>query len=90
MFLNAVNTYREVKNKHYIAEKVEDCIKEVEAQNVIQIKTGKASACKVTGAIVESKYPHIFWSYCVMHTINLILKNICAANKTETNVVTYA
>ena len=60
MFLNSVNSEREVKNMHYIAKKLEDCIKEVETQNVIQIITDNASACKATGAIVESKYPYIF------------------------------
>jgi len=60
IFLNSVNAEREVKNMHYIAEKLEDCIKEVRAQNVIQIITDNASACKTAGATVERKYPHIF------------------------------
>ena len=29
MFLNSVNVEEEVKIKHYIAQKLEDCIKEV-------------------------------------------------------------
>ena len=60
LFLNSLNAKREVKNRHYIAEKFEDCIKEVGPQTVIQIITDNASACKVDGAIVESKFPHIF------------------------------
>ena len=42
------------------------------------------------GALVKSKYPHIFWILCVVHTPNLALKNIFAVKNTETNVVTYA
>jgi len=76
VFLNSVNAEGEVKNQHYSAEKLEDCIKEVGAQNVIQIITDNASACKAACAIVESKYLHIFWTPCVMHTFNLVLKNI--------------
>ena len=60
MFLNSVNVEGEVKNMYYIAEKLEDCIKEIEAQNVPQIITDNASACKVLGVIVESKNSHIF------------------------------
>jgi len=90
IFLNSVNAEGEVKNQHYVAEKLEDCIKEVGAQNVIQIITDNAFACKAAGVIVESRYPHIFWTSCVVHTLNLTLKNICAAKITEANVVAYA
>jgi len=89
MFLNSVNAEREVKNKYYIAKKFEDCIREVGAQNVIQIIIDNASICKTAGAIVKSKYPQIFWTPCVVRTFNLALKNICAAKNTEVNVETY-
>ena len=65
-----------MKNRHYIAEKLEDYIKEVGPQNVIQIITDNVSACKAAGAIVESKYSHIFWTPYVVYTLNLALKNI--------------
>ena len=89
MFLYSINGERKVKNRHYITKKFEDCIREVGAQNIIQIITDNASACKAAGVIVESKYPHIFWTSCVVHTLNLALKNICAAKNTETNAATY-
>ena len=60
IFLNSENAEEEVKHQHYIAVKVEDCIKEVEAQNVIQIIISNISAYKGTGAIMENNYPHIF------------------------------
>jgi len=62
MFLNSINAEGEVKKWHYIAEKLEDYIKEVGPQNVIQIITDNAPACKAAGAIVESKYLYIFWT----------------------------
>ena len=71
-------------------EKFEDYIKEVGPQNVIQIITDNVYACKAAGAIMESKYPHIFCTPCVVHTLNLALKNIFAAKNTEANVVVYA
>ena len=90
MFLNSVNVEGEVKNIHYIAEKLEDCIKEVGAQNVIQIITHKASVCKAAGSTVEINYAHIFWTPCVVYTFNLALKNICAIKNTEANAFAYA
>ncbi|XP_073046049.1 uncharacterized protein [Primulina eburnea] len=51
---------------------------EVGHQNVVQVVTDNASICKAAGLLVEAKYPHIFWTPCVVHTLNLALKNICA------------
>jgi len=39
---------------------------------------------------MESKYPHIFWNACIVHTLNLALKNIFATKTTEVNVAVYA
>ncbi|KAG6479762.1 hypothetical protein ZIOFF_063236 [Zingiber officinale] len=46
--------------------------------NVVQVVTDNAPVCKAAGLLVEAKYPHIFWTPCVVHTLNLALKNICA------------
>ncbi|TXG48662.1 hypothetical protein EZV62_024537 [Acer yangbiense] len=32
----------------------------------------------VSRLLVEAKFPHIFWTPCVVHTLNLALKNICS------------
>ena len=68
IFLNSINTEGEVKKRHYIAENFEDCIKEVGAQNIIQIIIENASACKVAGAIVENKYSHLLNFLCSAHS----------------------
>ena len=78
-----------MKIMHYIVEKLENSIKEIGAQNVIQIITDNASSCKATCAIAESKYPHIFWTLCVVHTLNLALKNICAAKNMKSPMFLY-
>ena len=64
-------------------------ISEVGPQNVVQVITDNAAVMKSAGSIVEAKYPHIFWTPCVVHTFNLALKNICAAKNTEKNEVTF-
>ncbi|KAL8534933.1 hypothetical protein ACS0TY_010822 [Phlomoides rotata] len=39
--------------------------------------------------LVEQAYPSVFWTPCVVHTLNLALKNICAAKNTKSNEITY-
>ncbi|PWA50999.1 DUF659 domain-containing protein [Artemisia annua] len=41
------------------------------------------------GLMFLSMFPHIFWTPCVVHTLNLALKNICAAKNTQANAETY-
>jgi hypothetical protein len=74
---------KEYKDKHYIARLLLDAIYEVGSHKVVQVITDNAAI------IVEAEYPHIFWTPCVVHTLNLALKNICAAKNTENNEVTF-
>jgi len=77
MFLRADNCEGEYKSKEYIAEKLKGIIEEVGRQNVVQIITDNAANCKGAGLIIESEYDNIFWTPCVVHTLNLALKSIC-------------
>ena len=49
-------------------------IEEVGPSNVIQVVTDNAANCKLAGEEVAKVHPHIFWSPCVVHTLNLYLK----------------
>ncbi|KAK9018754.1 hypothetical protein V6N11_033801 [Hibiscus sabdariffa] len=89
MFLKAVNCFSEVKDKFFIANLMKEVIDEVGHQNVVQIINDNASNCKGAGEIIESMYPHIYWTPCVVHTLNLALKNICSAKNIEGNEETY-
>jgi len=57
--------------------------------NVVQIITDNAVVCKVAGMLIELEFPSIYWTPCVVYTLNLALKNICAAKNTEKNSVVY-
>ena len=78
MFLKAINCEGETKDKHFIVDLLINTIQEIGFQKVVQVITNNAAACKVVGHIVEAKFRHIFWTLCVVHTLNLALKNICA------------
>ncbi|RLN34641.1 hypothetical protein C2845_PM03G19120 [Panicum miliaceum] len=77
MFLRADNCDGEYKSKEYIAEKLRAIIDEVGRQNVVQIITDNAANCKGAGLLIEAEYDSIFWTPCVVHTLNLAMKNIC-------------
>ena len=68
---------------------LKDVIKEIGHEKVVQVITNNASVMKCVGALIEGEYPKIFWTPCVVHTLNLALKNIYATKNTEKNEVTY-
>ena len=68
---------------HYIAVVLKDAIKEIGHEKVVQVITDNTNVMKSAGDFIEGEYPKIFWTPCVVHTLNLALKNICAAKNTE-------
>ncbi|KAH7571463.1 hypothetical protein JRO89_XS04G0057000 [Xanthoceras sorbifolium] len=78
MFLRAVNCEGEYKDKYFIANLLIESLREIGPQNVMQVITYNAAACKAAELLVEAKFQHIFWTLCVVHTLNLALKNICS------------
>nr|KAJ0211483.1 hypothetical protein LSAT_V11C400188040 [Lactuca sativa] len=76
LFLKAVNCFGEVKDRFFIAELMKEVINEIGHENA-------------AGEIIESQFPHIYWTPCVVHTLNLALKNICSPRNVETNELTY-
>ncbi|GFS43676.1 hypothetical protein Acr_00g0086400 [Actinidia rufa] len=89
MFLKAVDCSGETKDKHFIASLMKVVVIEVGPKNVVQIIMDNAPNCKAAGQIIETQYPNIFWTPCVVPTLNLALKNICAAKNTENNYLVY-
>jgi hypothetical protein len=90
VFLEAIDGTNKYKDKYYISELLMNVIKEIGPEKVVQVITDNAYVMKVDGSLIEAEYPYIFWTPCVVHTLNLALKNICAPKNTERNAVTYA
>ncbi|GKA51407.1 putative hAT dimerization domain, ribonuclease H-like domain protein [Tanacetum coccineum] len=84
MFIKAINCMGE-----FIANLMKEVIDEIRHQNVVQIITDNAANCKGAREIIEGLYPEIYWTPCVVHTLNLALKNICPAKNTESNFEVY-
>ncbi|XP_075640296.1 putative transcriptional regulator tpeD [Castanea sativa] len=89
LFIKSIDGTKEYKDKHFISDLFLKVIGEVGHTNVVQIITDNASVMKAAGSLVEAEYPHIFWSPCVVHTLNLALKNICAPKNSLQNEVAY-
>ncbi|KAH1118488.1 hypothetical protein GYH30_047311 [Glycine max] len=52
---------------------------------VADVIIDNAPICKSAGLLIEAEFPHIFWTPCVVHTLNLGVKNICAAKNVDGN-----
>ncbi|XP_004299161.1 PREDICTED: uncharacterized protein LOC101293587 [Fragaria vesca subsp. vesca] len=89
MFLRAENCEGESKDKHFISDLLIESILEIGPTHVVQVITDNASNCKAAGAIINARFPHIFWTPCVVHTLNLALKNICAPSSIPTKRAAY-
>ncbi|XP_038904485.1 uncharacterized protein LOC120090855 [Benincasa hispida] len=89
MFLKSVDCSGETKDKYFIANLIKEVINEVGHEKVIQVITDNAPNCKAAGQIIKSQFSTIVWAPCVVHILNLALKNICAAKNVENNQLVY-
>eukprot|EP00253_Pinus_taeda_P025012 PITA_25012 len=76
IFLTAHDYSDKFRTAINIAEALLEKIDRIGPYNVIQVITGNAPNCKAVGAIIEDKYPNIFWSGCLVHTLNLLMHEV--------------
>ena len=75
MFMYAEDFPGIEKTRAAIAEFLLKAVEEIGASNVLQIVTNNAANCKLVGKEIEKVHKHIFWTPCVVHTLNLIFKD---------------
>lgn len=63
------------KSEKAIATFLLKAVEEIGPSNVLQIVTDNTSSCKLEGKEIQKVHRHIFWSPCVVHTLNLIFKD---------------
>jgi hypothetical protein len=76
MFLKAVDMGGETKDAAYIVGQLIDCIREVGADNIIQVVTNSAAVCKAVGRLVEQEFSWIMWMPCTPHCLDLLLEDV--------------
>ncbi|KAL7193205.1 hypothetical protein ACSBR2_024921 [Camellia fascicularis] len=77
MFVKAIDASGNIKDADYVANIFLSVIEEIGKENIVQIVTDNGSNFKAAGLTIENKYPHIFWTPCVVHSLNLALKSMC-------------
>ncbi|XP_022865553.1 uncharacterized protein LOC111385399 [Olea europaea var. sylvestris] len=75
-FLSSKETNDDAHTDEYIFEYVNECIKEVGEENVVQIVTDNASNNVSAANLLSMERPNIFWTSCATHTLNLMLEGI--------------
>ena len=78
VFLKAVDALGKYKDAQYMGELFIKIIEDVGVESCVQMITDNAPVCKAAGMIVEAKYPQIFWTPCIVHSLNLALKSIAS------------
>ncbi|XP_074374390.1 uncharacterized protein LOC141714792 [Apium graveolens] len=80
MFVKSFDTSGNIKDAEYVAGLFLNAIDQVGPDNVVQIITDNAGNFKAAGLSIEAKYAQIFWTPCVVHSLNLALKSMCEPN----------
>ena len=78
VFMKAVDTLGEYKDAQFMGELFIKVVEDVGVESCVQIITDNAPVCKAAGMIVEAKYPQVFWTPCIVHSLNLALKSIAS------------
>eukprot|EP00253_Pinus_taeda_P035554 PITA_35554 len=76
VLLKSMDALGQYKDAQYMDELFIKVIEDVGVDYCVQIITDNALVCKVVGMIVEAKYPQVFWTPCIAHSLNLALKSI--------------
>ena len=83
MFLYAEDFFGVEKRGKEIANFLLKSINEIGPTNVLEVVTDNASSCNFAEKDIEKVHKHIFWSLCVVHTLNLIFKDCCCISMDE-------
>ncbi|KAK3230177.1 hypothetical protein Dsin_002058 [Dipteronia sinensis] len=74
--LSSKESSNEAQTTEYIYEFVLSAIKQVKAKTVVQVVTDNAANNMAAAKLLKYTMPHVFWTSCATHTINLMLESI--------------
>nr|XP_004237097.1 uncharacterized protein LOC101247009 [Solanum lycopersicum] len=76
VFLGSVDASNESTDSTKMYKLFESTIKRIELENIVQIVTNNASENVKAESMMMGAYPHIYWTPCATHCINLIFGDI--------------
>jgi hypothetical protein len=75
-FLENVDTSGDTKDADFIAHVVGKAIEDVGAEIVVQVCMDSAAICKAAGRKLEARFPHITFTPCTLHCLDLLLEDM--------------
>jgi hypothetical protein len=75
-FLGSVDASSEVANAEMLADLLETQIDKIGKEYVVQVVTDNGSNFKAAGRILMERIPHLFWTPCAAHCLDLMLEDI--------------
>ncbi|KAH7442960.1 hypothetical protein KP509_02G010000 [Ceratopteris richardii] len=76
IFLKSIDTSGHQKSGEFIFKHLKEIIIEVGPENVVQVCMDNASNCVRAGEMVENEWPHIFFTRCACHCLDLLFEDI--------------
>ncbi|XP_049381258.1 uncharacterized protein LOC125845770 [Solanum stenotomum] len=80
VFLGSVDASNESTDSIKIYKLFESTIERIGPRNIVQIVTDNASENVKAGSMMMGVYPHIYWTPCAIHCINLMFGDIFKVN----------
>ena len=74
--MKSIDALGKTKNAKYLCEIIDEVIKDVGEENVVQIVTDNAANYVAAGKLLMERHPHIFWTPCAAHCIDLMLEDL--------------
>jgi hypothetical protein len=81
IFLKSIATGKDRHTGQYIADGLNNIIKEIGPKNIVAITTNNASNMKKSWEGIQKEYPEILCLGCGSHMINLLVKDIMKVPK---------
>ncbi|XP_066392488.1 uncharacterized protein [Miscanthus floridulus] len=75
-FLGSVDASSEIANGPLLADLLEKQIDKVGKEHVVQIVTNNGANFKAAGRLLMERIPHLFWTPCATHCLDLLLEDI--------------
>ncbi|GMP32949.1 hypothetical protein CsSME_00006479 [Camellia sinensis var. sinensis] len=76
MFLESIDASSYSKDANKIFNLLDKFVDKIGEANVVQIVTDSAAANVLVGKFLEAKRPHLYWTPCVAHCLDLMLEDI--------------
>ncbi|XP_066323230.1 uncharacterized protein [Miscanthus floridulus] len=75
-FLGSVDASSEIANAQMLADLLEQQVDKIGKEYMVQVVTNNGANFKAAKRILIERIPHLFWTPCAAHCLNLLLQDI--------------